>query len=356
MDRLIALHHHAIGQNRGQPHLRVCDPEQGENQEKTCQETDDNNGMLEVPMLYFSEEEVRELLPMDAAIEVVEDAFKQLAAKTAINHPRRRLILPTGSVLHYMAAGGTEYFGAKIYSTHPKHGAHFLFLLYRSDDARPLAIFEADHLGQIRTGAASGVATRHMAREDARTLGIIGSGHQAQSQVAAMQAVRKIDSIKVWSRTAEKRDKFAAACGAQAVATAEEAVRGADIVVTATFSREPVLEADWVAPGAHVNAMGSNQATRRELPAPLIARASRIAIDSIEQGRMESGDLLLAVETDWESVIELQDIVAGAKPGRTSPEEITLFKSNGLALEDVAAAAYIYEQSQGQARRLPLLE
>ena len=293
---------------------------------------------------------------MDAAIGVVETAFRRLAEKTAVNHPRRRLVLPTGAVLHYMAAGGTEYFGAKVYATHPKHGAHFLFLLYRSDDAAPLAIFEANWLGQIRTGAASALATRYMAREDAGTLGIIGTGFQARSQLDAMRAVRQLSSVKVWSRSPEKRERFARECGAEAVDTAEEAVRGADILVTATYSREPVLDADWVSPGAHVNAMGSNQATRRELPAPLIARAARIAIDSVEQGRMESGDLLLAVETDWNRVIEMQEIVTGRQPGRVAPGEITIFKSNGLAIQDVAAAAYIYEQSQGQARRLPLLE
>jgi ornithine cyclodeaminase/alanine dehydrogenase-like protein (mu-crystallin family) len=307
-------------------------------------------------MFYFTEDEVKELLPMDAAIGAVENAFRRLAEKTAINHPRRRLILPTGSVLHYMAAGGTEYFGAKVYSTHPKHGAHFLFLLYRSDDAKPLAIFEANRLGQIRTGAASALATRYMAREDARTLGVIGSGFQARSQLEAMRAVRQLESVRVWSRTPEKRDRFARECGAEAAGTAEEAVRGADIVVTATYSREPVLEAEWISPGTHINAMGSNQATRRELPAQLIAHASRIAIDSVEQGRMESGDLLMAVETDWDSIIELQEIVAGNQQGRASPDEITIFKSNGLAIEDVAAAAYIFEQAQGQARRLPLLE
>jgi ornithine cyclodeaminase/alanine dehydrogenase-like protein (mu-crystallin family) len=307
-------------------------------------------------MFYFTEDEVKELLPMDAAIGAVENAFRRLAEKTAINHPRRRLILPTGSVLHYMAAGGTEYFGAKVYSTHPKHGAHFLFLLYRSDDAKPLAIFEANRLGQIRTGAASALATRYMAREDARTLGVIGSGFQARSQLEAMRAVRQLESVRVWSRTPEKRDRFARECGAEAAGTAEEAVRGADIVVTATYSREPVLEAEWISPGTHINAMGSNQATRRELPAQLIAHASRIAIDSVEQGRMESGDLLMAVETDWDSIIELQEIVAGNQQGRASPDEITIFKSNGLAIEDVAAAAYIFEQAQGQARRLPLLK
>jgi ornithine cyclodeaminase/alanine dehydrogenase-like protein (mu-crystallin family) len=297
-------------------------------------------------MLYITEQEVRERLPMTEAVRVVEQAFQGLAAKRAINQPRRRLILPGGSVLHYMAAGNTEYFGAKIYSTHPKHGGRILFLLYRSEDAKPLAVFEANHLGQIRTGAASGVATRYMARQDARTLAVIGSGFQARAQVEAMRTVRPIERVRVWSRDEKRRRQFAEECAAQAVATAEEAVRGADIIVTATSSREPVLDAGWLAEGAHINAMGSNQAARRELPAALVARAARIAIDSLEQARMESGDLLLAGEAAWNHVVELQEIVAGNSPGRVAPAELTIFKSNGLAIEDVAAAAHIYEQAR----------
>jgi ornithine cyclodeaminase/alanine dehydrogenase-like protein (mu-crystallin family) len=288
---------------------------------------------------------------MSEAIRVVEQAFRRLAYKQAINQPRRRLRLPAGSVLHYMAAGDADYLGAKIYSTHPKHGARFLFLLYRSEDAQLLAIFEANHLGRIRTGAASGVATRYMARQEACTLGVIGAGFQARAQVEAIRAVRALEQIKIWSRDQERLRRFAQECGATPAAAADEAVRGAHIVVTATSARDPVIEADWVAPGTHLNAIGSNQAARRELPAPLVARAARIAIDSIEQGRMESGDLLLAGENAWTNVVELQEIVAGSVPGRTSPEEITLFKSNGLAIEDVAAAAFIYEQARGAAER-----
>jgi ornithine cyclodeaminase/alanine dehydrogenase-like protein (mu-crystallin family) len=296
---------------------------------------------------------------MADAIGIVEQCFADLAARRAINQPRRRLLLPTGAVLHYMAAGNAGYFGAKVYSTHARQGAaHFLFLLYRSEDALPLAVFEANHLGQIRTGAASGVATRWMAREDARTLAVIGSGYQARSQVEAMRAVRPIETVRVWSRSEERRRRFAAECGAQAAATAEEAVRGADIVVTATHAREPVVESRWIAGGAHINAMGSNQAARRELPAELVARAARVAIDSLEQGRMESGDLLLAGEPAWAHVLELQQIVSGAAPGRVSREEITIFKSNGLDIEDVAAAAHVYERARaaGMGRPLPLLE
>ena len=200
-----------------------------------------------------------------------------------------------------MAASDGKYFGAKIYATNPAHGAHFTFLLYAAEDARPLAHFEANYLGQIRTGAISGLATQLMARPDAASLGIVGSGFQARSQLAAMTAVRPIREVSVWSRDAEKRARFAAECSAAfqipvtAAATAEQAVAGMDIVVTATNARDPVIASEWIAAGTHVNAMGSNQAARRELPTELILRADRIAVDSLEQARMESGDLLLAL-------------------------------------------------------------
>ena len=299
-------------------------------------------------VLYLSEAEVMELLPMPKCIELMQEAFEQLASKDSVNQPRRRVILPTGSVLHYMAAGTPKYFGAKIYSTHARHGAHFLFLLYRSEDAKPLAIIEANQLGQIRTGAASGLATKLLAREDAAVVGIIGSGFQAETQLTAMHAVRKIRSVRVWSRGPEKRKAFAAKLSAEAAETAQAAIEGADIVITATNSKDPVFEADWISPGTHVNAMGSNQAGRRELPAELLSRAENVVVDSIEQSEMESGDLLLArAEGKWkgENLIELREIVAGRVTGRTGKTAITIFKSNGLAVEDVAAAGWVYEQA-----------
>jgi ornithine cyclodeaminase/alanine dehydrogenase-like protein (mu-crystallin family) len=298
-------------------------------------------------MLFITEPEVRELLPMAKAIELMEGLFHRLAVGESLNQPRRRLILPSGSVLHYMAGADGPYFGTKIYSSHPKHGAHFVFLLYRSADANPLAIIEANYLGQIRTGAASGYATRLLAREDAATLGVIGSGFQAQTQIAAMRAVRSIRQVKVWSRSEEKRQNFARECDAIAVQTAEEAVRGADIVVTATNSREPVLDDAWIQPGTHVNAMGSNQAQRRELPAELIQRADLIAVDSLDQARMESGDLLLALEPDhWgRNIVELKDVTS-----RPSTRAVTIFKSMGIAAEDVASAGYVYERAGAEGR------
>src|SRR5262245_38896689 len=170
-------------------------------------------------MLFLTESEVRELLPMETAVELMEAAFDRLAAGEALNHPRRRLILPTGSVLHYMAGGDGAYFGTKIYSTHAKHGAHFLFLLYAAADAQPLAIFEANYLGQIRTGAASGYATRLLARPEAATVGVIGSGFQARTQIAAMRAVRNIRQVRIWSRSEAKRQALARECDGLAVDT-----------------------------------------------------------------------------------------------------------------------------------------
>jgi ornithine cyclodeaminase/alanine dehydrogenase-like protein (mu-crystallin family) len=277
-----------------------------------------------------------------------------------MNQPRRRLHLPTKSTLHYMAGSDGRYFGAKIYSSHPRHGAHFLFLLYRAEDGEPLAIVEANHLGQIRTGAASGLATQVLARPDSRRLGIIGSGFQARTQLEAMMAALPFEQVRVWSRSEEKRAAFAAECAGrfgvklEAAGSAEEAVRGADVVVTATNSAEPVLEDGWIAAGTHINAMGSNQAKRRELPAELVRRADLVVADSIEQSRMESGDLLLALdESDWGRLVELPQAVAKGR-GRTAPAEITIFKSNGLAAEDVIAAGEVYERalSAGAGRQI----
>ncbi len=261
-----------------------------------------------------------------------------------------------------MAASYGDYFGTKIYSTHPKFGAHFLFLLYAAADAKPLAIFEANYLGQIRTGAASGYATKILARKDATTLGVIGTGFQARTQIGAMLAVRGIRTVRVWSRSEERRKAFAQDCAEQfgidvlAADTAEAAIRGADIVVTSTNSREPVLQASWIGPGTHINAMGSNQAQRRELPSELVLNADLIAVDSIEQARMESGDLLLAIDPDqWaeSNIVELSEVSA-----RPTANAITIFKSNGIAAEDVASASYIYEKAlrEGRGQKLQILK
>lgn len=315
-------------------------------------------------MLFFAESDVRRLLPMDRAIEVLRRALVDLAAGQAQNQPRRRLVLPNGAMLHSMAGAFGPYFGTKIYSTHPRHGAHFLFVLYRAEDGVPLALFEANYLGQIRTGAASGLATDLLAPPDAGSVALIGAGFQARSQLEAVLKVRPARSVRVWSRTQDRLRDFVRECSQafaapiQAAGSAEEAVRGAEVIVTATNSRDPVLDDGWVAPGTHVNAIGSNHPMRRELPGELVRRAALVAVDSIEQARIESGDLLLAFQpADWQSsrLVELQDVASGSVSRPGSPDAITIFKSNGLGVEDVAAAGYVYESAaRGEMNPVPV--
>jgi alanine dehydrogenase len=297
-------------------------------------------------MIQITEQQVRDILSMPECIRIMREMFQALREGKAQNQPRRRIYLDNGSTLHSMGGVYGKYFGTKFYSSNPKYGAHFFFFLFDSDTAKPLAQFEANYLGQIRTGAASGYATDLLAAPDASTLGIIGSGFQAQSQLDAIRCVRELKEVRVWSRSAEKRGAFAKANGARAVNSAEEAVRGADIVVTATFAKDPVIEDGWIVAGprgVHINAMGSNREQRRELPSQLIARADLIAVDSVEVSKIEAGDLILA-PVDWNDrrIMELAQVTE-----RPPGAPLTIFKSNGLGVEDVAAAAYVYERVQG---------
>jgi alanine dehydrogenase len=294
-------------------------------------------------MVYLTEADVLRFLSMRDCI----DLMRRLFTSEYLNQPRRRLTLPTKSTLHDMAGAWGGYFGAKVYSTNPRHAPHFLFLLYRAEDAELLAVIEANHLGQIRTGAASGYATQLLARPESRTLAVIGSGFQARTQVEAIRtAMPGVERVRIWSRSAEKREAFARDVGGETCASAEETVRGADILVTATNSGEPVVEADWVGAGTHINAMGSNQARRRELPEELVRKVDVMVADSIEQSRIEAGDLLLGLsDDDWTRVVELRDVAAG-RAGRTRPDQLTMFKSLGLAVEDVAAAGWVYERAR----------
>lgn len=296
-------------------------------------------------MLFLSEADVQRQLPMNEAIGVMRRTFEALAAGHASNQPRRRLILDTGSTLHSMAGSFFNYFGTKFYSTNPRYGAYFNFMLYDAATAQPLALMEANYLGQIRTGAASGYATDLLANPAAQTLGIIGSGFQARTQLEAIRAVRPIKAVRVWSRSEEKRRRFADECSALAVNSAEEATRGAQIVVTATNAKDPVIENDCIAPGTLINAMGSNVSTRRELPEDLVRRASLIAVDSIEQAKIEAGDLI--IPDAWGNVVELQNVQRQWKP-----DQIFIFKSLGIGAEDVAAGAFIYERTLATLERL----
>jgi ornithine cyclodeaminase/alanine dehydrogenase-like protein (mu-crystallin family) len=287
-------------------------------------------------VFYLTEADVLELLPMREAIRLMRMTFEALAQGRAQNQPRRRLILESGSVLHSMAGAVGNYFGTKFYSTNPRYGAHFHFVLYDAKTARPLAMIEANHLGQIRTGAASGYATDLLANPQADTLAIIGSGFQARTQLDAIRSVRSMQTVRVWSRSEEKRRQFAEECSVTACDSAEEAIRGAQIVVTATNAKDPVLEGEWIAPGTLVNAMGSNIANRRELPADLVRRADVVAVDSLEQAKIEAGDLILA--DSWANVVELQNVQR-----HYEANHVCIFKSIGLGVEDVAAGAFLYE-------------
>lgn len=277
---------------------------------------------------------------MKAAIEQMRVAFEALRNGTAINQPRRRLILSTGSVLHQMAGSCNNYFATKIYSSNLRHGGlHQMFvLLYDAETGKPRALLEALNLSLIRTGAASGYAADLLARPDAGILGLIGSGAQARTQVEAIRAVRPIGEVRVWSRNPDHARRFAEEMNCRAVDSAEAAVRGADIVVTATSAKDPVIEADWIAAGTHVVAMGSNAGNRREIPTELVKRAALIAVDNLEQARIEAGDLILAQH--WDNVRELKDVSRSYLP-----EAVTIFKSLGIAVEDAAAAAFVYEEA-----------
>lgn len=295
-------------------------------------------------MIHIDENTVRRHLPMDRAIALLEGAFEDWKEGKAYNQPRRRMVLPTGAVLHSLAGYTGSYFGTKVYSTHRQHGAWFHFLLYEASTARPLALFEANWLGQIRTGAASGLATRRLAQEGPATVAVLGAGFQARGQLEAVRAVRPVERALVWSRSPERAAHFAAEMNAETVASADAAVAQANIVITATSAKDPLFDSASVRPGTHINAVGSNAANRRELPAGVLAKAAAIVADSIEQCRLEAGDLLLGLdERGWARVEELRD-------GRLRRDatEISVFKSVGLGLEDVAVAAWVYESLRQQ--------
>jgi ornithine cyclodeaminase/alanine dehydrogenase-like protein (mu-crystallin family) len=308
-----------------------------------------------MPLLLRERDVVRFLAVRDA-IAVVEAALREMSDGRAFCAPRSRVRLPSG-LLHNMSASlpSQDACGIKVYTATPS-GVRFVVLLFSVEKGDLLAILEADRLGQIRTGAASAVATRLLARPDAAVLALLGTGYQAETQLEACAAVRQLREVRVWSRTPERAREFCERLGGRLrltlrpAAAAAEACRGADIIVTATSARDPVLHGEWIDPGAHVNAMGSNQAHRRELDAEAVARCEVVATDLVEQARLESGDLILAAQEgrlDWSRVADLGNILSGRTPGRGAPAQRTLFKSNGIALEDVAAAALVYRRALG---------
>jgi alanine dehydrogenase len=316
--------------------------------------------------LLLTEAEVRQILTMPLALDWVETSFRRMADKTGVSHPRQRLRLGEKGLLHYMAASDAAagYAGLKIYTVAAGR-ARFVVPLFRSESGEMAALIEADYLGQMRTGAASGVAARVMAREDARIVCIIGTGLQARTQLEAVCAAVKIERVQAFGRDPERRAQFAKEMSerlsvpVEPASSAEEAVRGSDIVITSTNSVKPVLEGRWLKPGMHVSATGVNFAHKRELDSEAVARADVIAADSVEQSKIEAGDLIQAFGDDasrWSSVREFADLLVGKVAGRTSPEQITLFKSNGVAIEDIVVAGRIYEiaRERGMGREVPI--
>jgi alanine dehydrogenase len=307
--------------------------------------------------LFLSEEDVQAVLSLDEVLSAVEGAFRQQGNRELQNAARRR-VRTKDTVFNVMFAANQaeNLVGAKLYTV-SKTRARFVVLLFDGATGALKAAMEADTLGQMRTGAASAVATKYLARTDAHRLTVIGAGWQARSQVQAICMVRPIDAVRVVGRDPERVKAFCEflrpriPCAVEPAASPEEAVRWADIVVTATNAHEPVLYGAWLRPGQHVNAIGSNVASHRELDEAAVRRARRIFVDSLETAEIESGDLLPLVERGelrWEDVWELGQVVVGRVPGRTDEEDITLFKSHGIAAEDVATAARVYSLAKAK--------
>ncbi len=296
--------------------------------------------------MHITEEQVIRELSVPQCIEVLRAAL----ATDYINIPRYRLKSPGGH-LQVMSASvpALGVMGLKAYGTSRQGAGSFAVLLFEEQTGRLLADFEADALGQIRTGAASGLATDLLAAPEARTGAVIGTGYQAETQLLAIDAVRKFDEIRIYSRSAEKRASFVAKMQGRVRArlvetdSARACAVNADVICTITTSRDPVLSGGWLKQGCHINAAGSNAANRSELDQDAVERCDVVCVDQVEQGRIESGDLITALAS-WDHVIELRELLRGTAPGRTNRTQITLFKSNGIAAEDVAAAHFVYQR------------
>jgi ornithine cyclodeaminase/alanine dehydrogenase-like protein (mu-crystallin family) len=292
--------------------------------------------------LFLSESDVAALLEPADAVEVLEQCFLRIARGEVVNAPRRRLPLAQGSLADMAASDlGLGLAGGKLYAATPE-GATFVVCLFDAETSELAAVIEADHLGRLRTGAASGVAARHLARTKTSTLGVIGCGHQAETQVACVRAaVPSLARVLAYCRTEERLDAFCERVGAEAAESHREAA-AQDVVVTITSSRDPVLRGEWLRPGALVAAAGANVASKRELDNAVLERASFVCCDSLEQARLESGDLIEPIESgvlDWLEVHELHEVVSGEVAGRQSDDDVVLFKSNGIAAWDVALGA-----------------
>jgi alanine dehydrogenase len=299
--------------------------------------------------LFLSESDVEGLLSPADAVDAVEGSFRRMAAGDVFNAPRRRLALEEGRLAD-MAASDLElgYAGVKAYAGF-RDGAAFLVGLFAVDRPELVALIEADRLGRLRTGAASAVAAKYLAREGAASLGVIGCGDQAETQVTCIRAAMPaIDRVVAYCRTERNLRAFCKRVRAEPGESHRDAAEQ-DVVVTITTSRDPVLRGEWLREGVLVCAVGANNPASRELDNVVLERASFVCCDSLEQARIESADLIEPVERgvlDWLEVHELQEVVSGELPGRQSPDDIVVFKSNGIAAWDIAIAAAAVERAR----------
>jgi alanine dehydrogenase len=301
--------------------------------------------------LYLSEQDVQELLSPADAVEAVEGSFRRMAGGAVEIAPRRRLRLEEGRLAD-MAASDLElgYAGVKTYAGFAE-GAAFVVVLFAADRPELVAVIEAHHLGRLRTGAASAVAAKYLAKDGAVSLGVFGCGEQAETQVSCIRAaVSTIDRVVVYCRTERNLRAFCERVGAEAAENNREPAEQ-DVVVTITTSRDPVLRGEWLRAGALVCAAGANNPASRELDNVVLERASFVCCDWLEQAHLESADLIEPIEQgvlDWLEVHELHEVVSGDLPGRQSPDDIVLFKSNGIASWDVAIAIAAVERARAR--------
>lgn len=315
--------------------------------------------------LFLSEADVKKVLTMDMALEGVESAHRDLSAGLALDTPRARSRLPQ-TVLHILqgALPAQGILGYKAYTSN-RSGNRFLVHLFDAATGQLKAVIESDYLGMIRTGATSGLAARWLARPNSTVAGVFGAGWQAEGHVRAICAALPLVRVKVFSRKADKLQAFCArlseATGVAVVpaASAEETVRGSDLLGTVTTAAQPLFDAEWLEPGTHINAAGSNALIRQELSEAVLKRCDLIAVDSVPTALAEAGDLLPLLEKGRlhpRQMIELGEVIIGRHPGRGSNEQITVFESQGMAIQDLAVAlrVLVAAEAQGLGTSIPM--
>lgn len=313
--------------------------------------------------LYLSEDDVKQVLTMDMALDGVESAHRDLALGRATDTPRARSRLPQ-TALHILqgALPDQGILGYKAYTSN-RSGNRFLVHLFDAASGQLRAVVAADYLGMMRTGATSGVAARWLARPDSTIAGVFGAGWQAEGHVRAICATLPLERVKVFSRKADKLQAFCQRLSKQTgidvvpALSAEDTVRGSDVVGTVTTAAQPLFDAEWLEAGAHINAAGSNALIRQELSEAAVRRCDVIAVDSVPTALAECGDLLPLLEKGRlheRQLLELGDVIAGRRAGRESAGQITLFESQGMGIQDLAVAWRVVQVAEARGLGAPL--